>query len=78
MENYAFAGGEICRRHRKRNAQLFEGFDLQQIVQKSDHPLIAGEAIPGERPARKMFEAYAGGNLLQFSSRDSAAIRRSD
>src|SRR5271165_1853706 len=78
MKDHAFAGREIRRGHGQRDAQFFERFDLQQLIQKSDHALVTGKAVARERPTGNMLEAHPGGNLLEIRSRESAAIRGAD
>src|SRR6202521_754019 len=78
MKHYALSGGKIRSRHGQGDAQFFERLDLQEVVQKSNHALIAGEAVTRERPTGNMLEAYPGGNMLEFRRRDSAAVGGAD
>lgn len=78
MKDHALAGGKVRSRHCQWDAQFFKRLHLQELVQESDHALVAGEAVARQRPAGNMLEAYLGGNLLEVSGREPAAIRGAD
>jgi len=78
MKDHSFPGGKIRSRDRQRNSQIFKGFCLEKIVEKSDHPLVAGESAAGESPARKVPEAHPGGKLFTLRNAQSAAVGSAD
>ena len=78
MKYDALASGKIGCRHGERDTQLFESFNFQKLVQESDHALVAGEAVAGERPTGNVFEADAGSDLLKLRGRNPTAVSGTD
>src|SRR5581483_7680765 len=78
VKDHRVAGDEISGGDSERNFEIFEGRNLQHLVQKALHPVGGGEAEPRQCPAGKILEAHEGGDFLQLSGRNAATVGSAD